>query len=714
MPKSSDRAETPCSRPGTTVSIDKLVTSARHQTDAKPLILIADDSRVVRVSLKNILQENYQIVEAEDGAKAWEILCNESGIRLVFSDLSMPNLDGLGLLANLRSAEDAQIRNIPFIVVTGKDEDDQIRNQLLQQGANDLITKPFVNQEITERAKRHIKLPQNTHRDNKQDDELLTGITNKSGFTQIVRKELSFAIRNKNELALLLLKLDQFDTIKKHYSEPAIEHILVTTAEIIRARTHIDDKIAYFGEGTFAILLPASNTISTRYLGKRILSDLLAKKFYLGDSDEMVTASIGVSAPDIKPATTFSEILHLAEQRLQAAINAGGQRVVDKGNATITPVSTLLTDNEDEDTERQRMLKQTEKEMRELALLEVEKIRTSQQVENEIDSNLSNAQEVNDALLLAEQENKLIKEELTRLRLQTQDVDQLKRQLHETDSLLQQIQLKYKQLQSDYEALRTRAENDEIRQGAWLDADIDNSIIEQHLLQENDQFQKELYAANQRIEETTSAMRKSEQVITNLKQRLKAQKEEFDVALSEEKLKHSSLEQTITELESKIAGTSKAKSQLSLTPMPSAKPVTTVATSTPAIQKVATTAQTSQTHPNKSKFHKPVHTPVDKGLQGGRTRFRIMAAIIITLMIGLSGYLFWQQSDSSGPNAKQDIDKSDLIGKQGNSGTSGNNQNDRSPGKKSMTNLLREEAKLQEEMALREAAEEERQLLRNR
>ncbi len=626
----------------TTLSIEKPVTSVRYQSETKPLILIADDSRVVRVSLKNILQQDYHIIEAEDGSQAWEVLHKEPGIKLVFSDLSMPKLDGLGLLDNIRHSDDERIRMIPFIVVTGNDEDEKIRNQLLQQGANDLITKPFVNHEITERAKRHIKLPLEKTGSGIEEDEFLTGITNKARFTQIVRKELSFAIRNKNELALLLLKLDQFETIKKHYSDPAIEHILITTAEIIRAHTHIDDKIAYFGEGTFAILLPASNAIGTRYLGKRILSDLVAKKFYLGESDATVTASIGVSAPDIKPSTTFSEILHLAEQRLQAAINAGGQRVVDKGNATITPVSTLLTNDGDEQSAQQRLLKQTEKEMRQLASQEVEKIKANRQYENEIDSSLTNAHEVNDALLLAEHENKLIKEELVRSRLQLEEMEQLKKKLHETDSRLQQTHHKFKQLRTEYDEMKRRADDAETRQAEWMVPDIDNSIVEQHLLQENDQLQQELNSANQRIEEIHSAFRKSELIISNLKQQLKLHKDESDLALAESNMKRSIAEQRIAELESRIANFKQDKSQLSLTSAPLITPL--VKNPQSATSKVYNQAPAQPIHPQPAKCHPNKaerSKPLEKGRKSNHKWLLKVAAIGIFIAIGVTVYLFW-------------------------------------------------------------------------
>jgi diguanylate cyclase (GGDEF)-like protein len=653
MPKSSERGIIAQYDFGSNVSIDELVTSVRHQSDANPLILIADDSRVVRISLKNILGQDYEIIEAEDGTAAWNILQTEPGIRMVFSDLSMPNLDGLGLLRNIRRCDDERVKNIPFVVVTGKEDNQEIRNQLLQEGANDLITKPFVNHEITERAKRHIKTQHNTNDASVElDEEFLTGISNKARFTQIVRKELSFAIRNKNELALLLLKLDQFEAIKKHYTDPAIEHILTTTAEIIRAHTHIEDKIAYFGEGTFAILLPASNAIGTRYLGKRILSDLLAKKFYLGESDDTVTASIGVSAPEIKPKTTFSEILHLAEQRLQAAINAGGQRVVDKGNATITPVSTLLSSDGEEESAEQRILRETEQEIRQQAIKEVEKMKLGRQLENEFDSNLSIAEEINESLLITEQENKLIKEQLVGLRLQVEETDQLKKQLHETNTTLQKSQLALKKLQAENHSMRLKVDKAESNSTNSDTSGLDNSIVEQHLLQENDQLQKEMNVAKQRLDEALTAFRKSEGVIANLKNQIKVQREEAKRAIVAEQTRRIEAEQRLSELEGKWANLKKAKAKnpFELQPVMSEQNQMNQAI---GIKKSSTETSCSTPPRSTSGNPKAGRTKSLKGAGKRRKPPRSWLAKLITIIIlfalGAGGYVYWQQM---GPSSK--------------------------------------------------------------
>jgi hypothetical protein len=234
-------------------------------------------------------------------------------------------------------------------------------------------------------------------------------------------------------------------------------------------------------------------------------------------------------------------------------------------------------------------------------------------------------------------------------------MDQLKKQLYETDSLLQQTQLKFKQLRTDHEEMRSRAEVAESRQPEWMDADIDNSIVEQHLLQENDQLQNQLNAANQRAEETHSALRKSELIISNLKQQLKAHKDESDLALAESNMKRSIAEQRIAELESRIANFKNAKNQLSLTPVPAITPVKKLPPSTFPKAHPQTPAQTVNSQPGKLNVNQPERPKyLDKGKKSDRTWLLKVAAIMIFIAIGVTGYLFWQQLNSRKSDSKQE------------------------------------------------------------
>ena len=106
----------------------------------KPRILIADDSRIVRATLIKHIEGMFEFREALDGEQAWEMLLIDPSIRVVISDLTMPKLDGYGLLKRIRSSKIGRIRTMPVVVVSGSDEQAE-RDRAKAAGATDLITK---------------------------------------------------------------------------------------------------------------------------------------------------------------------------------------------------------------------------------------------------------------------------------------------------------------------------------------------------------------------------------------------------------------------------------------------------------------------------------------------------------------------------------------------------------------------------------------------
>ena len=80
----------------------------------KPRILAVDDSRVMRRAMTKVLGKDYDVVEAEHGEDAWTYLTNDQTIQVVFTDLSMPYLDGFGLLERMRSSDDLHLQEMPL------------------------------------------------------------------------------------------------------------------------------------------------------------------------------------------------------------------------------------------------------------------------------------------------------------------------------------------------------------------------------------------------------------------------------------------------------------------------------------------------------------------------------------------------------------------------------------------------------------------------
>lgn len=106
-------------------------------------VLVVDDSRIVRLALKQFLREmSIETVElAEDGADAIKKL-REFPADLVLCDLHMVPLDGIEFTRLLRSAEDSPNPYLPVLILTADATAAQLRNAL-GAGANDFMSKPI-------------------------------------------------------------------------------------------------------------------------------------------------------------------------------------------------------------------------------------------------------------------------------------------------------------------------------------------------------------------------------------------------------------------------------------------------------------------------------------------------------------------------------------------------------------------------------------------
>ncbi|OOG20513.1 response regulator, partial [Thioalkalivibrio denitrificans] len=119
-------------------------------------ILIVDDSRVMRQALKKILSGVYPVVEAGDGEEGWARVLDDPAVCCVYTDLSMPRLDGFGLIRRIRESGDPRVREIPVVLITGNEDSVGTRERALNAGASSVVQKPFNSGDILEVARRHV------------------------------------------------------------------------------------------------------------------------------------------------------------------------------------------------------------------------------------------------------------------------------------------------------------------------------------------------------------------------------------------------------------------------------------------------------------------------------------------------------------------------------------------------------------------------------
>ena len=122
----------------------------------KQQILIVDDSEINREILKEILKEDYRILEAANGEECLEQLERYgTGISLVLLDIVMPEMDGFEVLAAMN--QNHWIEDIPVIMISSEDSDSYI-SRAYEMGVSDYISRPFDAKIVYQRVLNMIKL----------------------------------------------------------------------------------------------------------------------------------------------------------------------------------------------------------------------------------------------------------------------------------------------------------------------------------------------------------------------------------------------------------------------------------------------------------------------------------------------------------------------------------------------------------------------------
>lgn len=128
----------------------------KEKIQNKPRILIVDDSEFNRAILKEILEETYEIIEADGGNEALHKI-DEYGMKisLVLLDIIMPEKDGFEVLKYME--EERLISDIPVIIISSEDSANYIR-RAYKMGVSDYINRPFDANIVYQRVSNTVKL----------------------------------------------------------------------------------------------------------------------------------------------------------------------------------------------------------------------------------------------------------------------------------------------------------------------------------------------------------------------------------------------------------------------------------------------------------------------------------------------------------------------------------------------------------------------------
>ena len=122
----------------------------------KPLLLIADDAEMNRMILREMLGDEYEVIEAENGLEAVKLL-QEHGkeISLVLLDIIMPVMSGFDVLSHMVSTD--LIDDVPVIMISSENSEDAVL-RAYELGASDFISRPFDARVVRQRVSNIMRL----------------------------------------------------------------------------------------------------------------------------------------------------------------------------------------------------------------------------------------------------------------------------------------------------------------------------------------------------------------------------------------------------------------------------------------------------------------------------------------------------------------------------------------------------------------------------
>jgi diguanylate cyclase (GGDEF)-like protein len=315
-------------------------------------ILIVDDVRSERLIIGRLLtQLGYQSQAVENGWEALQKL-QESHFDLMLLDLSMPEVDGLEVLRQLRG--NSPDLPIPVIVMSSARGSD-LAARCLELGAEDFLPKPVdahllkvrlrstlererlrqiqshqleqlqVLRENLEASNRDLKAA-NLSLQQLAFSDGLTGLPNRRSAMETLQQMWALQLRSSRPFSLMMADIDHFKSVNDQYGHSTGDHVLKGVASALQRLLRAGDVVARIGGEEFLILCPDTDLAGAKVLGERLRSGIENQSFAQGNFQRPVTISLGV-AQSSEQTPTPQSLMEAADQALYQAKGLGRNRV---------------------------------------------------------------------------------------------------------------------------------------------------------------------------------------------------------------------------------------------------------------------------------------------------------------------------------------------------------------------------------------------------
>lgn len=296
-------------------------------------ILIADDDPVSRRLLQSRLNSwGYDVRVAADGTEAMALLEDENPPELAILDWQMPGMDGLEVCSRLRARPAASYTYV--ILLTARDGKEDLITAL-DAGVDDYLAKPFHPGELRARLRAGQRvlelqarlLAAKAELEIRATHDVLTGVLNRAGINEGLRREFARSCRDGTPIAVLLLDVDHFKRVNDSLGHDAGDEVLRETTRRIGGVLRVSDLLGRYGGEEFLVVLPSCDLQAATAVAERIRHAIGDSPMELERVCRFVTASLGVAAASNATATTIAQLIKSADEALYRAKGSGRNRV---------------------------------------------------------------------------------------------------------------------------------------------------------------------------------------------------------------------------------------------------------------------------------------------------------------------------------------------------------------------------------------------------
>ncbi|WP_028695292.1 response regulator [Pseudomonas cremoricolorata] len=329
---------------------DLLLEGFNASNENSAMVLLVDDQAMIGEAVRRGLA-NEENIDFHFCADPHQAVAQAIRIKptVILQDLIMPGLDGLTLVREYRNNPATQ--DIPIIVLSTK-EDPLVKSAAFAAGANDYLVKLPDTIELVARIRYHSRsyltllqrdeayralrvsqqqlLDTNLMLQRLMNSDGLTGLSNRRHFDEYLELEWRRAMREQNQLSLLMIDVDYFKSFNDTFGHLAGDEALRQVADAIRRScARPSDLPARYGGEEFALVLPNTSPGGARLVAEKLRQTVLALDIphTTPAADSRLTVSIGLATQTPEIGSLCRQLISAADKGLYQAKKEGRNRV---------------------------------------------------------------------------------------------------------------------------------------------------------------------------------------------------------------------------------------------------------------------------------------------------------------------------------------------------------------------------------------------------